>query len=954
MPIEKILIRGAREHNLKNIDVEIPRDKLVVLTGLSGSGKSSLAFDTIFAEGQRRYVESLSAYARQFLEQMSKPDVDVIEGLSPAVSIEQKTSSRNPRSTVGTVTEIYDYLRLLFARVGVPHCYKCGKPIQSQTTPQMVDAIMALGEGTKAHLLAPVVRSRKGEYQKEFRDWQKAGFVRVKVDGEVYELGDEIRLDKQKKHDIDLFVDRLVVKPDQRARITDSVETCVKMAEGLCRVEVLGEGQKIANTILMSENFACVDDGISYPELEPRMFSFNNPHGACPDCDGLGAHTVFDEDLVVDKEAPLKEAIRPWNKEGAEGDFHRVAEALAAHFGFDVTIPYKKIPAEARNAILQGTGTTQITVKGKRLLSYKQVFEGVLPLLERQHESAWEWQQQVLEQYMIDKPCEGCAGTRLRQEARFVRVGGMPIHEITAMNLRKAREHFDALKLPAREAEIARRILKEIRERLSFLTEIGLEYLSLDRGTATLSGGEGQRIRLATQISSALVGVLYILDEPSIGLHQRDNAKLLNTLKRLRDIGNTVLVVEHDEDTIREADYVLDLGPGAGKEGGEIIFAGTPEKLLLAKNSITADYMSGRRFVPIPATRRQARDGKFITIHNARANNLRNVSARFPIGTFTAVTGVSGSGKSTLVLDTLYRAVAGKLYRAKELSGAHDKISGLDAIDKVIDIDQSPIGRTPRSNPATYTGLFAHIRDLFAQLPESKARGYKPGRFSFNVKGGRCEACSGDGLVKIEMHFLPDIFVKCDQCEGKRYNRQTLEVRYKGKNITEILEMTVAEAKEFFDKVPPLREKLVMLHEVGLGYIQLGQQATTLSGGEAQRIKLAKELSKRETSRTLYILDEPTTGLHFADVHKLIEVLNRLVDTGNTVVVIEHNLDMIKVADWIVDMGPEGGDRGGEIVAEGTPEEIAKSPRSHTGFFLKKILKAARASSSSSTKRALG
>ncbi len=949
MPIEKIVIRGAREHNLKNIDVEIPRDKLVVITGLSGSGKSSLAFDTIFAEGQRRYVESLSAYARQFLEQMSKPDVDVIEGLSPAVSIEQKTSSRNPRSTVGTVTEIYDYLRLLFARVGVPHCYKCGKPIKSQTTPQMVDAILALGEGTKIHLLAPVIRSRKGEYQKEFRDWQKAGFVRVRVDGEVRELGDEIRLDKQKKHDIDIFVDRLVVKTDQRARITDSVETCVKMAEGLCRVEVLGEGQKIANTILMSENFACVDDGISYPELEPRMFSFNNPHGACPDCDGLGAHNVFDPALVVDSEAPLKSAIRPWNKEGAEGDFGRIAEALAAHYKFEIDAPFKKLPAEAKQAILHGMGTEQLTVKGKRLVSYKQVFEGVLPLLERQKENAWEWQAQVLEQYMIDKPCETCKGTRLRLEARFVRVGGMPIHEITAMNLRKAREHFEGLKLPPRDAEIGRRILKEIRERLSFLTEIGLEYLSLDRGTATLSGGEGQRIRLATQISSALVGVLYILDEPSIGLHQRDNERLLNTLKRLRDIGNTVLVVEHDEETIREADYVLDMGPGAGKDGGEVVFAGTPENLLQAKGSLTADYMSGRREVPIPAKRREPRDGKSIVIHNARANNLRGVTARFPLGTFTAVTGVSGSGKSTLVLDTLYRAVAGKLYRAKELSGAHDKISGLDAIDKVIDIDQSPIGRTPRSNPATYTGLFAHIRDLFSHLPESKARGYKPGRFSFNVKGGRCEACSGDGLVKIEMHFLPDIFVKCDQCEGKRYNRQTLEVRYKGKNITEVLEMTVTEAKEFFDKVPPLRDKLVVLNEVGLGYIQLGQQATTLSGGEAQRIKLAKELSKRETSRTLYILDEPTTGLHFADVHKLIEVLNRLVETGNTVVVIEHNLDMIKVADHIVDMGPEGGDRGGEIVAEGTPEEIARNPRSHTGAFLKKILKAAR-----SEKRAAG
>ena len=940
MAIDKIRVRGAREHNLKNIDVDIPRDKLVVVTGLSGSGKSTLAFDTIYAEGQRRYVESLSAYARQFLEQMSKPDVDVIEGLSPAISIEQKTSSRNPRSTVGTVTEIYDYLRLLYARVGIPHCYQCGKPIKSQTTTQMVDALLELPEGTKIHLLSPVIRSRKGEYRKEFAEWAKQGFVRVKVNGEVRELSEDIPLDKQKKHDIDLFVDRLVIKKEARVRMTDSIETVVKLSGGLLRVEILGEGNKVKESRMMSENFACVEDGISYPELEPRMFSFNNPHGACPDCDGIGSHTEFSVDLVIDRDEPLKKAIRPWVKE-EETDFDRVAEALADHFEFDLTTPWKKLPVKVQTAILEGL-EEPISVKGKRISSYKHKFEGVLPLLKRQYENAWEWQRQLMEEYMNAEPCESCGGSRLRKEARFVRVGGKPINEVTALSLRKTRELFETLELPPRDAEIARRILKEIRDRLGFLTDIGLEYLTLDRGTATLSGGEGQRIRLATQISSSLVGVLYILDEPSIGLHQRDNKKLLETLKRLRDLGNTVLVVEHDEETILEADWVLDLGPGAGANGGKLVFSGLAKDLVKAPGSITADYLSGKKKVPIPEQRRKAKDGKFITIQGARAHNLQGVTAKFPLGTFIAVTGVSGSGKSTLILDTLHKAVARQLYRAKEPAGAHDKITGLEAIDKVIDIDQSPIGRTPRSNPATYTGIFTVIRDLFAQLPESKARGYAPGRFSFNVKGGRCEACSGDGVVKIEMHFLPDIFVKCDQCDGKRYNRQTLEVRYKGKNISEVLEMTVAEGREFFEPVPALREKLVLLDEVGLSYIHLGQQATTLSGGEAQRIKLAKELAKRETSRTLYILDEPTTGLHFADVHKLIEVLDRLVKGGNTVVVIEHNLDVIKFADWIIDLGPDGGDRGGEIVAEGTPEDVAKVARSYTGQFLKKILEKAK------------
>ncbi len=938
MGIDRIVIRGAREHNLKNLDLEIPRDRLVVVTGLSGSGKSSLAFDTIYAEGQRRYVESLSAYARQFLEQMGKPDVDAIEGLSPAISIEQKTSSRNPRSTVGTVTEIYDYLRLLFARVGVPHCYRCGKEIRSQTTTQMVDNLLALGEGTRIHLLAPVVRSRKGEYQKEMRDWAKAGFVRVKVDGEVRELSEEIRLDKQKKHDIDLFVDRLVVKADQRVRLTDSVETAVKLAEGLLKVEVLGAGTTVAQTLRMSERFACVDDGISYPELEPRMFSFNNPHGACPECDGLGAHIVFDAELVLDRDKSVKDgAIRPWARDGVPAAFLKGVDRIGEEHGFDRNTPWKRIPARAQRLLLGGGaragGASDVAAHGE--------LRGFVPLLDQlkeQYDGSWEWQKAILEGYMTDRPCESCQGNRLRLEARHVRVGGKAIHEVTALSILRAREWFDALQLPPRDREIARRILKEIRERLGFLTDIGLDYLTLNRGSATLSGGEGQRIRLATQISTSLVGVLYILDEPSIGLHQRDNARLLATLKRLRDLGNTVLVVEHDEDTILAADFVVDLGPGAGKQGGAVVFAGPPAELLRTPGSLTADYLAGRMAVPVPPARRKAKEGKVLTVQGARAHNLRGVTARFPLGTFTVVTGVSGSGKSTLVLDTLFRAVSQRLYRSKETPGAFDRITGIEHVDKVIDIDQSPIGRTPRSNPATYTGTFAHIRDLFAQLPESKARGYKPGRFSFNVKGGRCEACSGDGLVKIEMHFLPDIFVKCDQCDGHRYNRQTLEVRYKGKNIQEVLEMTVAEAREFFDKVPPLRAKLQILEEVGLTYIQLGQPATTLSGGEAQRIKLAKELSKRETSRTLYILDEPTTGLHFADVHKLLEVLNRLVDAGNTVVVIEHNLDVIKVADHVLDLGPEGGDRGGEIVAEGTPEEVAKVRGSFTGEFLARVL----------------
>ena len=953
MAHDKIIIKGACEHNLKCIDVEIPRDQLVVITGLSGSGKSTLAFDTIYAEGQRRYVESLSSYARQFLEQMEKPDVESIEGLSPAISIEQKTTSKNPRSTVGTVTEIYDYLRLLFARVGRPHCPSCGKEITSQTVSQMVDQIMALPAGTKLTLLSPMIRGRKGEYKKELNQLRKEGFVRVIVDGTARDLADEIEMDKKKKHDIDIVVDRIVVKEGIQRRLADSLETALHHAEGVAKVEVVappldeppeGKKKKPAKPVqmLFSEKLACVECGLSYQEITPRLFSFNNPHGACPECTGLGTRMYFDAELVIpNQELSLREgAIAPWEKR-LSGWFHLILDALAKAYKFDIRTPFKELPEPVRNVILNGSGGKKIEFwweeDGERRHTYQKEFEGVLNNLQRRwRETESDAAREELEKYMNIMPCPTCQGARLRPEALHVLVGGVTIRDVTALSIRDCLRFFEELALSDKEQEIARRILKEIRERLSFLVNVGLDYLSLDRTSGTLSGGEGQRIRLATQIGSSLVGVLYILDEPSIGLHQRDNARLLGTLKRLRDIGNTVLVVEHDEETIMEADHLIDMGPGAGVHGGEVVAQGTPAEVMANPASLTGRYLSGELSIAVPKKRRTGIQS--LRIAGATENNLKDVTVDIPLGVMTCVTGVSGSGKSTLVIDTLHKVLGQRLYRSREKAGAVRDVRGLEYLDKVINIDQSPIGRTPRSNPATYTAVFSDIRDLFSNLPESKLRGYKPGRYSFNVKGGRCEACSGDGIIKIEMHFLPDVYVECEVCKGARYNRETLEVHFKGKSIADVLDMTVSQALEFMGAIPRIKNKLATLDEVGLGYIKLGQAATTLSGGEAQRVKLAKELSKRATGRTIYILDEPTTGLHFHDIAKLLEVIQRLVEAGNTIVIIEHNLDVIKTADWIIDLGPEGGDRGGEIVAVGTPEQVAKVTKSYTGQYLRKML----------------
>jgi excinuclease ABC subunit A len=921
MANDRIIIRGAREHNLKSIDLEIPRDQLVVITGLSGSGKSSLAFDTIYAEGQRRYVESLSAYARQFLEQMEKPDVDAVEGLSPAISIEQKTTSKNPRSTVGTVTEVYDYLRVLFARVGVPHCPRCHRPISAQTVQQMVDRAMTLPAGSRVLVLAPVVRGRKGEYRKLFFDLQRAGYVRVRVNGQLRELGEEIELAKMKKHTIEVVVDRVVVRDTVAGRLAESLETALRLADGVAQVEA-AEGP----TFLFSERMACVTCGVALPEVSPRLFSFNSPYGACPACGGIGTREEIDPALVVpDRRRSLREgALAPWARQGTTL-FRQTLEVLARRHRFSLDRPWEKLSPKARDIVLHGEGGDG--------------FEGALALLDRRHrEAPSEDAREEIERFMTVRPCPACRGSRLRPEALAVQIAGRSIADVVRCSVKEARLLFDALPLGEREMTIARRVLKEIRDRLGFLANVGLDYLTLDRAAATLAGGEGQRIRLATQIGSSLVGVLYILDEPSIGLHQRDNRRLLDTLKRLRDMGNTVLVVEHDEETIRSADFVIDLGPGAGEHGGHVVAVGTPDEIMANPASLTGRFLARREAIPVPAVRRQP-NGKVLAIHNPREHNLKGMTVRIPLATFTCITGVSGSGKSTLVNDILYRALAQMLHRAQERPGAHDRIEGAQHLDKVIDIDQSPIGRTPRSNPATYTGVFTLIRTLMARTSDARVRGYQPGRFSFNVKGGRCEACQGDGLVKIEMHFLPDVYVTCEVCKGKRYNRETLEVRYKGRNVAEVLEMTVAEALDFFGPVPAIRQKLGTLHDVGLDYIRLGQPATTLSGGEAQRVKLATELSRRATGRTLYILDEPTTGLHFADIRRLLEVLNRLVDQGNTVVIIEHNLDVIKTADWIIDLGPEGGDDGGRVIAAGTPETVVRQAgASSTGQFLARVV----------------
>jgi len=935
--IDHIRIRGAREHNLKNIDIDIPRDQLVVITGVSGSGKSTLAFDTIYAEGQRRYVESLSAYARQFLEQMEKPDVDQIDGLSPAISIEQKTTSKNPRSTVGTVTEIYDYLRLLYARVGDILCHRCGHKIAAQTVEQMVDQIMLLAEKTRLMVMAPIIRERKGEYRKELAQLQAAGYVRMRIDGEMHELGDPINLDKNKKHTLEVVVDRLVMKPDITSRLAESIETAVQLADGLVRVEI-PEG----DSMLFSARHACIECGLSYPEITPRMFSFNNPHGACPDCSGLGTRMLFDREQVVpNSQLSLRDgAVVPWDSR--TGFYYQaLLEALALHFQFDMRTPFNQLTKAIQDVILYGSGGDSIRFfydQGEIRHFYEKPFEGVIPNLERRyHETDSDSVRENLERFMNVIPCQTCNGARLRPEALHITVGGNNIQQTTALSIAEAEAFFLQLTLPPKEMEIARRILKEIRERLSFLSHVGLDYLTLNRSAGTLSGGEGQRIRLATQIGSSLTGVLYILDEPSIGLHQRDNQRLLTTLKRLRDLGNTVLVVEHDEETICAADHVIDMGPAAGINGGHVVAQGTPQQVIACQDSLTADYLSGRRQIMIPSERRTS--DRWLEIKGARANNLQAVDVRIPLGVLTCFTGVSGSGKSSLVIETLYKALAQHLHRARGKAGPVKEINGLEHLDKVIDIDQSPIGRTPRSNPATYTGVFTDIRDLFAQLPEAKIRGYKPGRFSFNVKGGRCEACSGDGIIKIEMHFLPDVYVQCDVCKGARYNRETLEVKYKGKSIADVLAMTVNQASQFLENIPRIHNKLQTIRDVGLGYIKLGQSATTLSGGEAQRVKLARELGKRATGKTIYILDEPTTGLHFADIHKLLEVLGRLIETGNTVVVIEHNLDVIKTADYVIDLGPEGGSRGGRIIAAGTPEEVATCDTSFTGRYLRDCLK---------------
>ena len=938
---DKIVVKGARANNLKNIDVTIPRDKLVVLTGLSGSGKSSLAFDTIYAEGQRRYVESLSSYARMFLGQMDKPDVDYIDGLSPAISIDQKTTSKNPRSTVGTVTEIYDYLRLLWARVGTPHCPKCGKEIRQQTIDQIIDQVLALPEGTRIQVMAPVIRGKKGEYAKVFENARKSGYVRVRVDGSLYELDEEIKLEKNKKHSIEIIVDRLIIRPDIRQRLTDSVETASALAGGIVVVNLLREEQDL----MFSQNYACEDCGISIEELTPRMFSFNNPFGACPTCTGLGFQQKVDPDLVIpDKNLSILEgAIQAsgWNNIRGDGISRMYFDALAKKYHFSLSTPWKELSEEVRDIILYGTGDEKLELKydqprGKGVLY--QTFEGICNNLERRYlETQSDASKRELEETMSNCPCPACKGRRLRKESLAVMVGDMDIHAFTELSVVDELNVVNGLKLTNQQMLIADRILKEIRNRLGFLQSVGLGYLTLSRSAATLSGGESQRIRLATQIGSSLMGVLYILDEPSIGLHQRDNDKLLDTLKRLRDLGNTVLVVEHDEDTMRAADYLIDIGPGAGVHGGQVVAAGTPEEVMANPDSITGQYLAGTRRIEVPKERR-AGNGKFLTVVGARENNLKNITVQFPLGTFTVVTGVSGSGKSSLVNEILFKKLGATLNRMKVRPGKFTRMDGLEYLDKVVGIDQSPIGRTPRSNPATYTGVFDDIRTLFAQTQEAKSRGYGPGRFSFNVRGGRCEACSGDGLIKIEMHFLPDIFVPCEVCKGSRYNRETLEVRYKGKNIAEVLDMTAEQAADFFQSIPKIANKIRTLCDVGLGYVKLGQSSTELSGGEAQRVKLATELSKQATGGTIYILDEPTTGLHAEDVKKLLEVLQRLVDAGNTVVVIEHNLDVIKCADWLIDLGPEGGDGGGNIVCAGTPETVAACGESYTGQYLKKVL----------------
>ncbi len=957
-----IRVQGAREHNLKNISLELPRDRLIVITGLSGSGKSSLAFDTIYAEGQRRYVESLSAYARQFLEMMQKPDVDQIDGLSPAISIEQKTTSRNPRSTVGTVTEIYDYMRLLFARVGIAYSPTTGLPIESQTVSQMVDRLMTLDEGTRLYLLAPIVRGRKGEYRKEFADLLKQGFQRVKVDGTFHEIADVPALDKKFKHDIDVVVDRLVIRPDLASRLADSLETALKLADGLAVAEYAdrpldadmtaeASANKSLNDtherLIFSQRFACPVSGFTIDEIEPRLFSFNNPFGACPKCDGLGTELKFEADLVVpDQNLSLRQgAVVPWAKTGNTSPYYtQTLEAICKHYGAAMTTPWNELEQTVQDVILFGSQGEEITFiydDGLRSYKTKKPFEGVIGNIQRRwQETDSSWVREELARFQSDHPCSACSGYRLKPQAKAVKIGGLHIGEVTQMSIRAARDWFDGISdtMSEQQREIASRILKEIRERLKFLVDVGLDYLNLSRKSGTLSGGESQRIRLASQIGSGLTGVLYVLDEPSIGLHQRDNARLLETLIHLRDLGNTVIVVEHDEEAIRTADHVIDIGPGAGVHGGEIIAQGTPDVVMMNPNSLTGQYLTGMMQIPVPSNRRRRDDTRLLRITGACANNLKDVTAEIPLGLFSCVTGVSGGGKSTLLIDTIYRAAARRLMNSREVPSEHDCIEGLEFLDKIIDIDQSPIGRTPRSNPATYTGAFTPIREWYAGLPEAKARGYGPGRFSFNVKGGRCEACQGDGLIKIEMHFLPDVYVTCDECHGARYNRETLEIRFKDKSIADVLDMTVAEAADFFRAVPAVRDKLVTLERVGLGYIKVGQQATTLSGGEAQRVKLAKELSKRATGRTLYLLDEPTTGLHFHDVAKLLDVLHELVEHGNTVVVIEHNLEVIKTADWILDLGPEGGDDGGEIVAAGTPEDVAMTEGSYTGDFLRSAL----------------
>ncbi|WP_299617002.1 excinuclease ABC subunit UvrA [Pelagibius sp.] len=934
-----IAIRGAREHNLKNIDVTLPRNKLVVITGLSGSGKSSLAFDTIYAEGQRRYVESLSAYARQFLELMQKPDVDSIEGLSPAISIEQKTTSKNPRSTVGTVTEIYDYLRLLYARVGVPYSPATGLPIESQTVSQMVDRVMEMAEGTRLYLLAPIVRGRKGEYRKELADLQKRGFQRVKIDGDLYEIEEAPALDKKRKHDIEVVVDRVIVREGIESRLADSFETALHLADGLAFAEDAKSGERTT----FSARFACPVSGFTIDEIEPRLFSFNNPFGACPSCDGLGVTLFFDPDLVVpDAKLTLSTgAIAPWSRSATPSPYYQqTLDSIARHYKVSTRTPWNELKKSVREAILYGSGKTAITMTYEDgLRSYKTTkpFEGVIPNMERRwRETDSDWVRDDLGKYQSNQACEACGGFRLKPEALAVKIDGLQVGEVAEFSVAQAAAWFSGLskKLRPKQREIAARILKEINERLRFLVDVGLDYLTLSRGSATLSGGESQRIRLASQIGSGLTGVLYVLDEPSIGLHQRDNARLLETLKRLRDLGNSVIVVEHDEDAIRSADYLIDMGPRAGTRGGQVVAMGAPDDVMTAPESLTGQYLTGFRQIDIPGLRREGHPGQTVKILGATEHNLQSVDAELPLGTFTCITGVSGSGKSTLIIETLYKALARRLHKARANPGKHEGIEGLEFLDKIIDIDQSPIGRTPRSNPATYIGAFTPIREWFAGLPEANARGYKPGRFSFNVKGGRCEACQGDGVIKIEMHFLPDVYVQCDVCKGKRYNRETLEIAFKGKSIADILDMTVDEGVDFFKAVPSIRAKLETLQKVGLGYIHIGQPATTLSGGEAQRVKLSKELSRRATGRTLYILDEPTTGLHFEDVSKLLEVLHALVEQGNTVVVIEHNLEVIKTADWILDLGPEGGDRGGRIVATGTPEDVARVRESYTGQYL--------------------